>query len=52
MEQINKCECTFQDSGCELYDEYNRCCMLDRIEKILTLPWEVKEVALNAEDMR
>lgn len=38
MQQINYCECTFQDGGCPLYDEHNRCCMLSRIEIIVTDP--------------
>lgn len=25
---------------CQLYDEYNKCCMLQRIEIIVTYPWE------------
>jgi len=29
-----------EEKGCEMYDEYNRCCMWDRLEKIVTFPWE------------
>lgn len=28
------------EKGCPWYDEYNRCCMWDRMEKIFRYPWE------------
>lgn len=40
MSQIEFYHDAYEDSGCQLYDEYNKCCMLDRIEKIIILPWE------------
>ncbi|HHV99986.1 MAG TPA: hypothetical protein GXX36_10540 [Clostridiaceae bacterium] len=40
-----------EDKGCEceMYDEYNQCCMWDRLEKVVTFPWE-KEVDPIIED--
>lgn len=29
--------------GCPMWDEYNQCCMWNRIEKIFQFPWEDKE---------
>lgn len=28
------------EKGCPWFDEYNGCCMWDRIEKIFCFPWE------------
>lgn len=46
MQQTEFYHDTYDDSGCQLYDEYNKCCMLDRIEIIIpepavaSYPWE------------
>ena len=46
MSQIEFYHDSLERDGCQLFDEYNQCCMLDRIETIVTdpkiesYPWE------------
>lgn len=40
MCQINELYLPDANNGCSLWDEYNRCCMLDRIERIFHEMWE------------
>lgn len=37
--------------GCDWYDEYNQCCMWERMEKIFRYPWEEKAPEECFEDM-
>ena len=38
MQQIEFYHDSFERDGCQFLDEYNQCCMLDRIETIVTDP--------------